>query len=184
MSTVDMRARLEELEHERDLLYTIEAGTREDGTKAAFARLSQELSEAIGELRELARGIHPAVLTTHGLEPALRALAERSPVPVEIELDAVRLPEAIEATAYFVVSEALANIAKYAEACSVSVKIAAVVDRLLVEVADDGVGGADAVSGSGLRGLSDRVEALSGRLTVVSPKRRGTTLRAEIPLAP
>jgi PAS domain S-box-containing protein len=142
----------------------------------------EELALALEELRELARGIHPAVLTDRGLGPALESLADRAPLPVEVdELPASRLPDQVEAAAYYVVSEALANIAKYASASTVSVRIAAENGLAVVEVADDGVGGADPESGSGLRGLTDRVEALQGRLAIVSPPGAGTRIRAEIP---
>jgi PAS domain S-box-containing protein len=141
-----------------------------------------ELAVALEELRELARGIHPAVLTERGLGPALASLADRTPLPVELErLPAARLPGQVEAAAYYVVSEALANVAKYADASSVSVRVAQKNGRALVEVVDDGVGGADPERGSGLRGLTDRVEALEGYLLVESPPGKGTTIRAEIP---
>lgn len=142
-----------------------------------------EAGRAITELRELARGIHPAVLTDHGLEAALKGLAARSPVPVEIrEVPSERLPAAQESTVYFVVSEALANVAKYAEASEVSVWVRSGSRSVTVEVRDDGVGGADASDGTGLRGLADRVEALDGTLRVVSPPGQGTQVRAELPL--
>jgi signal transduction histidine kinase len=149
-----------------------------------LAEARTKLDEALGELRELARGIHPAVLTDRGLVPALEALASRSPVPVETEasLDE-RLPPSIEAAAYFVVSEALANVAKYAEASLVSVRLARENGAARVTVTDDGVGGADPADGSGLRGLTDRVEALGGRLAVESPTGRGTTVSAAFPVS-
>ena len=142
---------------------------------------SDELAQALEELRELARGIHPAVLSDRGLGAALEALISRTPLPVELELLEDRLPEPVEAAAYYVVSEALANVAKYAEASSVAVSIASVNGHALVEIADDGVGGADPSRGSGLRGLVDRVEALDGRLHVESPPGKGTRIRVEIP---
>jgi signal transduction histidine kinase len=143
-----------------------------------------ELRAALDELRELARGIHPAVVTEHGLTAALRSIAERSPVPVELDaLPETRFPAEIEAAAYFLVSEALANVAKYAEARHVRVAVARRDGSVLVEVDDDGVGGADASRGSGLRGLADRVHALDGELQIDSPSGRGTTLRATIPCA-
>jgi signal transduction histidine kinase len=123
------------------------------------------------------------VLSERGLEPALHALASRAPVPVEVEVGAERLPEPVESAAYFVVSEALTNVAKYAEASHATVAVTRDNGRVLVEVADDGVGGASAEGGSGLRGLADRVAALDGRLSVESPRGRGTTLRAEIPVS-
>ena len=142
----------------------------------------EELAQALEELRELARGIHPAVLTDRGLAAALEALASRAPLPVEIETASDQLPPPVEAAAYYVVSEALANVTKYAEASSVTVKVAADNGYALVEVTDDGVGGADPERGSGLNGLADRVASLSGRLEVESPPGVGTRVRAEIPL--
>jgi signal transduction histidine kinase len=146
-------------------------------------RAVEELQTSLGELRELARGIHPAVLTDRGLEPALRALAARAPVPVSVQAPGERLPGPIESAAYFVVSEALTNVAKYARASRATVTVRRANAGLTVEVADDGVGGADAGAGSGLRGLADRVAALDGTLTVHSPAGRGTRLRAVIPCA-
>ena len=143
---------------------------------------AEELAHALEELRELARGIHPAVLTDRGLHPALVAVASRSPVPVALDVTEERMPGPVEAAAYYVVSEALANVAKYAEASTVSVRVARLNGRALVEVADDGIGGADPTTGTGLRGLADRVSALDGRLDVESAPRRGTRIRAEIPL--
>ena len=146
-----------------------------------LGQASDELSQALEELRELARGIHPAVLSDRGLSAALEALLSRTPLPVELEVPDDRLPEPVEAAAYYVVSEALANVAKYAEASSVAVSIASVNGHAVVEVADDGVGGADPTKGSGLRGLVDRVEALDGRLEVESQPGKGTRIRVEIP---
>jgi signal transduction histidine kinase len=144
----------------------------------------RELDSALGELRELARGIHPAVLTDRGLATALETLASRAPVPVELaELPEERLPEAVELAAYFVVAEGLTNVAKYANATHATVGVARANGRLVVEVADDGVGGADPESGSGLRGLADRLAVLEGRLEIDSERGRGTTLRAQIPCA-
>ena len=144
---------------------------------------TDELSVALEELRELARGIHPAVLTERGLGPALEALAERAPIPVELEHQpTARLPRPVEAAVYFVVSEALANVAKYARASAVSVRIEQENGLAVVEVVDDGVGGAAPQRGSGLRGLADRVEALDGRLEIESEPDEGTTIRAEIPV--
>jgi PAS domain S-box-containing protein len=143
----------------------------------------EELALALEELRELARGIHPAVLTEYGLEPALRSLADRSPLPVELEVELDdRLPPPVEAAAYYVAAEALTNVAKHADASLVRVTVNRGNGRAVIEVADDGRGGADA-SGSGLRGLADRVEALAGRLAVSSTAGAGTTLRAEMPCA-
>jgi signal transduction histidine kinase len=142
------------------------------------------LAAALQELRELSQGIHPAVLTERGLEPALRELVYLAPIP--IELDVVRderLPEPVEAAAYYVVAEALANVAKYASAGAVSVTVQRRDGIAVVEVADDGSGGADPAGGSGLRGLSDRIEALGGKLVLESPPGVGTRLTAEIPCA-
>jgi signal transduction histidine kinase len=142
---------------------------------------SQELALSLAELRELARGIHPAVLN-HGLEPALQSLASQATVPTEVSYGAEgRLPEPIELAAYFVTSEALANVGKYARATSAIVRVERDNGGLVVEIADDGIGGADAARGSGLRGLADRVEALDGRLRVESPLGAGTVVRAELP---
>ncbi|HEX6021110.1 MAG TPA: PAS domain-containing protein [Solirubrobacter sp.] len=146
-------------------------------------KLGRELQDASAELRELARGIHPAVLTERGLPAALAALAARSPVPVEvIDPPAERLPPAVEATAYFTVAEALTNVAKYADASHAVVKVEHGGDGLVVEVRDDGVGGASTGAGSGLSGLADRVGALDGTLTVDSPAGQGTVVRAVLPL--
>jgi PAS domain S-box-containing protein len=151
------------------------------GADELLGQASEELGQALEELRELARGIHPAVLSDRGLGPALEALAARSPLPVGLELDGDRLPEPIEAAAYYVVAEALTNVVKYAEASSVAVSIERVNGRAIVEIADDGVGGADPGGGSGLRGLVDRVEALDGLFVVESAPGRGTRIRAEFP---
>jgi signal transduction histidine kinase len=144
---------------------------------------SDQLALALSELREFARGIHPAVLTERGLVPALQSLAKRSTVPATVEssLDR-RLPAPVEATAYFVVSEALANVAKHSKARAVTIGADAPDGVLTVEVADDGVGGADITRGSGLRGLADRVAAVGGTLEIDSSPRRGTTLTCSIPL--
>jgi signal transduction histidine kinase len=142
---------------------------------------SEELALSLGELRELARGIHPAVLD-HGLEPALQALAGQATVPTSVAFEpSGPLPEQVELAAYFVTSEALANVAKYAEANTAAVHVAREQGGLVVEISDDGIGGADASRGSGLRGLADRVEALDGRLRVESPPGAGTVVRAELP---
>ncbi len=146
-------------------------------------RLGEELAQASAELRELARGIHPAVLTERGLAPAIAALATRAPLPVEIlDLPRDRLPQAAEATAYFTVSEALTNIAKYANATRATVRLAQENGALVVEVRDNGVGGAEASAGSGLSGLADRVGACEGSLSVTSPPGEGTLVRAVLPI--
>jgi PAS domain S-box-containing protein len=141
-----------------------------------------ELGQALDELRDLARGIHPAVLSDHGLAAALDALATRTPLPVRLDrLVGERLPEPVEVAAYYVVSEALANVQKYADASEVRIAVGREDGLAVVEVRDDGVGGASASGGSGLRGLADRVEALGGRLELESPAGAGTTVRARIP---
>jgi signal transduction histidine kinase len=151
-----------------------------DGSPSA-AKLArdakQEVVQAIEELRELARGIHPTILTDRGLAVALQSVAARSPMPVALSIDPERLPEPIETAAYYVVSEAIANATKHANAKRIDVTIARRDGQVVIEVADDGVGGASARTGSGLRGLVDRVEALDGTLFVTSPAGAGTTIR-------
>jgi signal transduction histidine kinase len=145
-------------------------------------RSRQELDEALKELRELARGIHPTVLSDRGLGAAVEALAHRAPLPVEVgELPAQRLPKQVELAAYFVVSEALTNVAKHASATQASVRMTDKGGRLAVEISDDGVGVADIDLGTGLRGLTDRLAAIEGRLDVDSKPGRGTIVRASIP---
>jgi signal transduction histidine kinase len=145
--------------------------------------LSDRLSSALAELRELARGIHPSILTDRGLGPAIASLAERAPVIVhsDVAVDE-RLPAPVEAAAYFLVAEALTNVAKYAQASEVTIGVRRENGAVLVDVADDGVGGADIAGGSGLRGLHDRVAAVDGELTIESPPGAGTRLRAWIPM--
>src|SRR5581483_1956053 len=145
---------------------------------------TDELALALQELRELARGLHPAVLTDRGLGPALEALAERAPLPVDVSLELdERLPTAVEVAIYYTVAEALTNVAKYAEASGATVAITRSTGTVVVEVADDGIGGADPTRGSGLRGLADRVEAVDGRLRVESRPAEGTRIVAAIPVA-
>jgi len=157
---------------------------RDPEAKAALDQTRREVTESLRELRELARGIHPAVVTGHGLAVALKTLAARAPMPVRLTVDLNgRLPERQEVAAYYVVSESLTNIARYARASSAAVKLRHADGRLVVEVVDDGVGGADTSRGSGLRGLADRVEALGGRLRIWSPEGGGTRVEAEIPCA-
>jgi signal transduction histidine kinase len=145
-------------------------------------RAIAELKTSLAELRELARGIHPAVLTDQGLERAVSALAARAPVPVTIKADdGERLPAAVEIAAYYVVSEALQNVAKYAQATEATVAIRREGGRVSVDVTDDGIGGADAAQGSGLAGLADRLGALDGTIALDSPPGHGTRLHAEIP---
>jgi signal transduction histidine kinase len=150
--------------------------------RAILADAGDELTVALDELRELARGLHPAVLADRGLRAAVEMLAGRAPVVVELdEIPDERLPEPVEAAAYYLIAEALTNVAKYARASTARVRVAPTGSAVVVEVSDDGVGGADPANGSGLRGLADRVEALGGSLHVQSPAGGGTTLRAEIP---
>ena len=149
----------------------------------ALAQLEAGLEAARNELRELAHGIHPATLTNQGLGPALAELRARSPVPVEIITPTRSWPRAIETAVYFACSEALANVAKYARATRVQIRITTSARHLRLEIVDDGLGGADPARGSGLRGLADRVDALGGSFTIESAPGRGTRLTAELPLA-
>lgn len=157
------------------------------GVAASLERASQELDLAMGELRALARGLHPTILTEEGLAAAVDALADRSPVPVEVSVAADiaerRCAPEVETAAYFVVAESLTNVAKYSHASGSMVRISRASGILRVEVTDDGVGGADAAHGSGLRGLEDRVAAAGGRFEVVSEPGAGTIVRAELPCA-
>jgi signal transduction histidine kinase len=149
---------------------------------ASLDQAAAELKQAIAELRELARGIHPAILTEEGLPAAVEALADRSALPVRVRADFdARLPGPIEATAYFVVSESLANIAKHARASGARVDLSRCEGTLRVAVTDDGIGGADTGRGSGLRGLQDRVAAVRGTFQVTNPPEGGTRVLAEIP---
>jgi signal transduction histidine kinase len=154
-----------------------------DRARQDLAAAREQLKHALDELRELARGIHPAILTDGGLAPALSALAHRATLPVEIDdVPDERLPEPVEAAAYYLIAEAITNVAKHAHASHVSVSVLRDNGRVLVRVADDGVGGADPGAGSGLHGLADRVEALHGQLSVDSPPGGGTRLEARIPV--
>jgi signal transduction histidine kinase len=150
--------------------------------KAGIDDARRQVAASLTELREIARGLHPAVVSGHGLEVALEQLAVRAPVPVElhVELDG-RLAEPLELAAYYVVAEGLANIAKHAEAKTARIDVVADRGELMLQIVDDGVGGADSERGSGLRGLADRVEALNGRLRVWTPRGGGTRVKAEIP---
>jgi signal transduction histidine kinase len=159
----------------RDTRAGPEVVERIDGAEA-------QLGRTLAELRELAQGLHPRAVTEHGLAGALVAVAEQSPVPVELSLSADQLPKDIETAVYFVCSEALANVAKYSSASRVSVDVTVGGGMTRVAIADDGVGGADPASGSGLRGLADRVETLGGSLLVESPPGSGTRVVAEFPL--
>ena len=156
----------------------------DDETAAVVAHASADLGQAMREIRELARGIHPAILTEDGLAAAVESLADRSPVPVQVTAEfEARLPEPVETAAYFVVAESLANVAKYAQASSARVSLSRCNGTLRVEVADDGVGGADPSQGSGLRGLEDRVCAVRGSFRVNNEPGQGTRVIAEIPCA-
>ena len=156
----------------------------DSGSEALVGETETELRQALSELRELARGIHPAVLTDQGLCAAVRTLADRAPLPVEVRDSGEVLPPHVETAAYFVVAEALANVAKYAHATNAWVTLSQLADgNLLIEVSDNGVGGADPAGGSGLHGLADRVGALDGSLALDSPPGGGTRIRAEIPCA-
>jgi signal transduction histidine kinase len=156
-----------------------EAGEMEQRLEGAVT----EVNGVLEELREISRGLHPAVLSESGLRPALRALARRSAIPVELDMHAHgRLPEHVEVSAYYVVAEALTNASKHARASAVSVKVEAIGEVLRVAVRDDGAGGADFARGAGLVGLKDRVEAIGGRIFLDSPRGAGTSLRVELPL--
>jgi signal transduction histidine kinase len=153
-----------------------------EAAKAVLARAREQLDGGLSDLRDLARGIHPSVLSDRGLAVALEALAKRAPMPVELRVAVDgRLDQAIEAAAYFLVSEAITNAAKHARAESVRVDVEANGDTMLVTVADDGVGGAETTRGSGLGGLIDRVEAVGGQLEITSPSGDGTRLSARLP---
>jgi signal transduction histidine kinase len=189
----DERRRLEQRLHETAerrlamLLPELERARRVavgDPERAArVQRASEQLEHSLADVRRLAAGLHPRELATGGLREAMAALAARSPVPVELDLGlSENLPAEAERTAYFVCSEGLANVAKYANASRARVNVRAVGDRLRVEVADDGRGGAHPAGGSGLRGLADRVEAVGGTLTIDSPAGAGTRVVAELPL--
>jgi signal transduction histidine kinase len=140
-----------------------------------------ELQQALRDLRELARGIHPAILTDSGLGAAIRTLAQRAPLPVDVDADEELLPAPVETAAYYVVAEALTNVAKYSRASRATVNVRRDDGLLRIDVRDDGVGGADPAGGTGLRGLGDRVGALNGMLRIHSPAGIGTHVTAEIP---
>jgi signal transduction histidine kinase len=150
-----------------------------------WSRTAAGLNEVVEELREISRGLHPAILEKGGLSPALRALARRASVPIRLDLRVSgRLPERIEAAAYYAVSEALTNAAKHARASSVEVEVGMADDTLRLLIRDDGVGGAEPSRGSGLIGLSDRIEAVGGRIEIASPLGGGTSLLVTIPVPP
>jgi signal transduction histidine kinase len=165
-------------------LRLLERRLHDPATRAQLGEAQREVELSLAELRDLAHGIHPAVVTGHGLAVALEQVAARAPVPVRLAVDVGgRLPEAVEVAAYYVVTESLANVAKHAGAAEATVSVCREDGLLTVEVVDDGVGGADSEGGTGLRGLADRVEALGGRLRVWTPHDGGTRVRAEIPCA-
>jgi signal transduction histidine kinase len=158
-----------------------------DDLRAELSGLASGLAATVDELQELSRGIHPAILSQGGLGPALSTLARRSTIPVDLDLDVVtdsRLPERSEVAAYYVASEALANAAKHAQASRIEVSLALRDGNLLLSIRDDGIGGADRLRGSGLVGLTDRVEALGGSIRVESRPGEGTHITAELPLEP
>ena len=144
-------------------------------------RAAEEAQAALVELRDLALGIHPLILTESGLREAVESLADRTPVDVSVEVGSERYSSAVEGAAYFVISEALANVTKYANATKARVCVRRLADHMTIEVEDDGIGGAEPRSGSGLRGLADRLAALDGTITVVSPLGNGTKVSAVIP---
>jgi signal transduction histidine kinase len=151
--------------------------------ESGLSRNAERVTGVFDHARELSHGIHPAILSERGLQAALRALARRSAVPVELDLrTGRRLPDQVEVAAYYAVSEALANAAKHARASAVQVELDAPEATLRLAVRDDGIGGADPVRGSGLTGLRDRIEAVGGTLDVTSPARGGTTLLIKIPV--
>jgi signal transduction histidine kinase len=153
------------------------------GLEAEIGKVADELTGAVEDLREIARGIHPVILSEGGLRPALRTLARRAAVPVELEVPALgRLPEPVEVAAYYVVSEALTNATRHAHASGVEVSAEVSGGTLRVCVRDDGAGGADPLGGSGLAGLKDRIEALGGTFSVYSPAGGGTTVSCELPV--
>jgi signal transduction histidine kinase len=200
----DVRARLDEVERSRRRLLDAEDAQRRalalelrHGAEERLAHVAERLTDgdpALEELRvavntarsslsELARGIHPAILTDAGLTAAIDELAARAPLEVEVHAPTDRLPSALEIAAYFVCSEALTNLIKHARASTASIRITCTETVLIVEVTDNGIGGADPARGSGLSGLADRVETLGGALTIGSAPEHGTRLTAELPLA-
>jgi signal transduction histidine kinase len=156
--------------------------TKPEAVAASLEGAAKELDLALEELRELARGLHPAALTEQGLGPALANLAKRLPIEVDVKASDERLPENIEATAYYIVSEALTNVVKHAQATRAKVDMTLAGDILRFEVTDDGRGGADPFAGSGILGLRDRAEAVGGTLFVISPPGKGTVVTAQLPL--
>ncbi len=188
------RKRLERNLHDgaqqRLIALSLELGLWEEGLQGdseasrRLDRARREIATSLEELRDIARGLHPAVVSGHGLEVALEQLAARGPVPVRMDVEVGnRLPERLEVAVFYLVAESLANIGKHANATSATVEVSRIDGRVVVEIVDDGIGGADTELGSGLRGLADRVEALEGRMRIWSPEGHGTRLRAEIPCA-
>jgi signal transduction histidine kinase len=161
-----------------------QALARGTAAEQLVAEASEHLQEALIELRELARGIHPTALTERGLATALDELVARLPVPVDLRVTRARLEPAVEAAIYFTVAEALTNVAKHAEATRVRVEVDVQGRVLRAEIADNGVGGAGATTTSGLSGLADRLDVLGGTLNVDSPPGNGTTIEARVPLRP
>jgi signal transduction histidine kinase len=161
-----------------------EQADSDPGTQDRLKHARSEVAESLDELRGIARGLHPAVVSGHGLAVALESLAAATPFEVQLQTDGLpRLAEQLEVAAYYVVSESLTNAAKHAQADRVTVEAGITDDTLMVEIVDNGIGGADSERGTGLRGLADRIEALNGRLRVWSPVGKGTRVRAEIPCA-
>jgi len=159
-----------------------EKANYDPATQERLKRARREVAESLDELRDIARGLHPAVVSGHGLAVALESLAAATPLEVHLKTDRLpRLPEQLEVAAYYVVSESLTNAAKHAQADTVTVEVGVTADTLIVEIVDDGIGGADSERGTGLRGLADRIEALNGHLRVWSSVGKGTRVRAEIP---
>ena len=189
----DARRRLERDLHDgaqqRLLALGLELRAAETSLRSESPAAAQQISDVVAgfvavsdELREISRGIHPAILSKGGLRPALRALGRRSAVPVDVDVEfAGRLPESVEVAAYYVVAEALTNVARYAQASVVTVGADTHGTDLVLSIRDDGVGGADPARGSGLVGLTDRIEALGGRIEVSSPPGIGTSITATIP---
>jgi signal transduction histidine kinase len=165
-------------------LWLTRAAVQVRGTPAEslVSEADSQLQQGLAELRDLARGLHPAVLSERGLAAALEGLAARSPLPIELHVGCERVEPCAEAAIYFTVAEALSNAAKHARATRVSVAIDIAAGALLAEVADDGIGGASVAAGSGLQGLADRLDAVGGTLSVDSPRGVGTRIRARAPL--
>jgi signal transduction histidine kinase len=166
-------------------LRMLKARLSDSGLAGTVDSLAEKLAAALAELRELARGIHPAILSERGIGPALEALVARAPLDVDVRVDLdERLPAPVEAAAYFVVAEGLTNVVRYAETRRAAVRVSRVGGEVQVIVSDDGAGGATVEGGTGLRGLIDRLAVLDGRLTVTSPPSGGTRLEAHVPCMP